>query len=240
MFEHLVMTFARSLQGVCLTMSCAVHPERWEFSPLFSSKAPFPIFKDFQSTQMAKFSSLDMTGLVADTSLTCTSFSPFTELHSCLWLLLWCNCCCPGYVCKSPRLYTPVPAMYMPYSGLWSVYIYIIYIYIYMHTHVLHMYCEYIHILYMLLLHYFVYQVIEITIEMVFSCASDRSSSEDVKNPQVSAATVIKILNKNAKYTVRLITSTSYHSIVFMVLCTGSLLYSWHDKKLLLIDEISA
>lgn len=78
----------------------------------------------------------------------------------------------------------------------------------------------------MLLLHCFVYQVITIKIETIFSCASDPSSSEDVKTPQVSAATAIKILNKNAKYPVRLIRSTSYHGIVFMILCTRSLLYS--------------
>lgn len=150
MFEYLVMTFTRSLQGIYLTISCAVLPGRREYAPLISSNAPFPTFKDFQSTQVAKFSSLYMTGSVADISLTYTSFSPFTsELHSCLWLLLWCNCSSLGYVCKSPLqiIHASTCHVYAIY-GLCSIYIYT------------YMYCKYRNILYMLPHHNFVYQVI--------------------------------------------------------------------------------
>ena len=48
-------------------------------TPSISFSAPFPGLKEFQSSQMAIFSAVDMTGSGTDTFSTCTSFSPFTS-----------------------------------------------------------------------------------------------------------------------------------------------------------------
>lgn len=115
MFKYLIMPFTRSLQGIYITISCAAHPGGWDLTPLVSSNAPFFGLSEFESSQMARSSSLAMSGSGADTSLPSTSFSPLTSeahkqflLAACLvkplLLMLSVQRCFPAHTCQPSLL----------------------------------------------------------------------------------------------------------------------------------------